>query len=238
MKVTFTDDEGFSETLTSVATDAVATAPAAANNPATGKPTISGTPQVEQTLTADTSSIADADGLTNVAYQYQWLAGGAEIDGATGSSFTLTAAQQGKTIQVRVDFEDDLGNSESLTSAATEAVAAKPIPLTATFENVPEAHSGAGTEFTFRLRFSESFKLSYTVLRDHAFQVDGGKVTKAKRVNGRDDLREIHIKPDGNGPVTITLPETTDCDADGAICTGDGRMLSNRNEFTVSGPDG
>ena len=238
VRVTFTDDEGFSETLTSVATDAVAAAPAAANNPATGKPTISGTPQVEQTLTADTSSITDADGLTNVAYQYQWLAGGAEIDGAAGSSFTLTAAQQGKTIQVRVDFEDDLGNSESLTSAATEAVAAKPIPLTATFENVPEAHSGAGTEFTFRLRFSESFKLSYTVLRDHAFQVDGGKVTKAKRVNGRDDLREIHIKPDGNGPVTITLPETTDCDDDGAICTEDGRKLSNRNEFTASGPDG
>ena len=233
VRVSFTDDADNQESLTSVATVAVAAAP---NQGATGAPTISGTPQVEQTLTADTSGITDADGLTTVSYRYQWMADGTETAGAAGASFTLTAAEQGKTIQVRVDFEDDLGNSESLTSAATEAVAAKPIPLTATFENVPETHSGAGTEFTFRLRFSESFKLSYTVLRDHAFQVDGGKVTKAKRVNGRDDLREIHIEPDGNGTVTVTLPATTDCDDDGAICTEDGRMLSNSTSVQVAGP--
>ena len=32
------------------------------------------------------------------------------------------------------------------------------------------------------------------------------------------------------------LPITTVCTADGAICTGDGRKLSNRLELTVSGP--
>ena len=37
------------------------------NTPATSAPTINGTPQVEQTLTADTSSIADEDGLTSVS---------------------------------------------------------------------------------------------------------------------------------------------------------------------------
>ena len=55
------------------------------NTPATGAPTISGTPQVDQTLTADTSGIADEDGLDNVSYTYQWIAGGSDIDGATGS---------------------------------------------------------------------------------------------------------------------------------------------------------
>ena len=44
------------------------------NSPATGAPTISGTAQVGETLTANTSGIADADGLSNVQYQYQWLA--------------------------------------------------------------------------------------------------------------------------------------------------------------------
>ena len=34
----------------------------------------------------------------------------------------------------------------------------------------------------------------------------------------------------------IVLPITTDCADAGAICTGDGRMLSNRMELTVSGP--
>ena len=46
----------------------------------------------------------------------------------------------------------------------------------------------------------------------------------------------ITVEPDGNGDVTITLPATTDCTDDGAICTEDGRMLSNLLEFTVSGP--
>ena len=46
----------------------------------------------------------------------------------------------------------------------------------------------------------------------------------------------IEIKPQGNGDVTIELPATTDCGAAGAICTGDGRKLSNSLSFTVSGP--
>ena len=49
-------------------------------------------------------------------------------------------------------------------------------------------------------------------------------------------LDMITIPWDGNGDVTIVLPETTDCEAQGAICTEDGRMLSHRLELTVSGP--
>ena len=123
VRVSFTDDVGNDETLTSVATSTVAARP---NTPATGAPTISGTVQVGETLTADTSGIADADGLTNVSYSYQWVAGGTDIGWVTGSTYTLTASEQGETIQVRVSFTDDAGNQESLTSAATEAVAAKP----------------------------------------------------------------------------------------------------------------
>ena len=38
--------------------------------------------------------------------------------------------------------------------------------------------------------------------------------------------------------MTVVLPATEDCDAEGAICSGDGRMLSSRLELTVSGPGG
>ena len=38
-----------------------------------------------ETLTAVTGAIADAEGLSNVAYSYQWLAGDAEIANASGS---------------------------------------------------------------------------------------------------------------------------------------------------------
>ena len=101
----------------------------AENTPATGEPTITGTTQVGETLTVDTSAIADEDGLDDVSYSYQWIAGGTDIDGATGSSYLLTSSEQGQTIQVRVSFTDDADNEETLTSAATATVAAKPNSL-------------------------------------------------------------------------------------------------------------
>ena len=122
VSISFTDDAGNEETLTSAATDAVSAA-AAANSPATGAPTITGTAQVGQTLTADTSGIADANGLSNVQYEYQWLADDADIAGATGFTYTLTDSEESKAITVRVSFTDDADNEETLTSAATDVVA-------------------------------------------------------------------------------------------------------------------
>ena len=127
LRVSFTDDAGNQETLTSVATDTVEARP---NSPATGAPTISGTVRMGETLTADTSGIADGDGLTNVAYSYQWLADDADIAGATATAYTLADADEGMAIKLRVSFTDDAGNEETLTSAATDAVAAANIPAT------------------------------------------------------------------------------------------------------------
>ena len=98
----------------------------AANNPATGAPTISGTAQVDETLTADTTGIADEDGLTNASYTYQWMADDADISGATGVSYTLVQADESKAITVQVSFTDDREHRETLTSSATAAVAARP----------------------------------------------------------------------------------------------------------------
>ena len=208
------------------------------NRPATGAPTISGTAQVGETLTASTSGIADADGLDNVSYSYQWTALGSDIDGATGSAYTLAEADEGKTIRVKVSFTDDRSNQETLTSAATSAVAAAPVPLTVSLENAATTHAGQ-TPFTFDLRFSEEFELSYVTLRDHAFTVAGGTVTKSRRLDRPSNVRwEITVVPDSNGDVTIVLPVTTNCDDQGAICTEDGRKLSNSLNFTVSGPGG
>ena len=126
--VSFTDDASNPETLTSAATAAVAAAP---NTPATGAPTITGTAQVGQTLTAVTTAIMDANGLTSVSYTYQWIRVATDntetnISGATASTYTLVAADQGTTIKVTVSFTDDASNAETLTSAATAAVAAAP----------------------------------------------------------------------------------------------------------------
>ena len=101
--------------------------PPPANTPATGAPTITGTDQVGETLTADISGIGDDDGLpAESEFDYQWIAGTTDISGATGSSYAPLVADLGKTIKVRVSFEDDQNNFESLTSAATGAVTASP----------------------------------------------------------------------------------------------------------------
>ena len=241
VRVSFADDAGNGESLTSAATAVVAAAPPA-NAPATGLPAITGTTQVDETLTADVSGILDTDGLTGATFSYQWMADGANISGAVGSTYSLVAADQGKAITVTVSFTDDAGNNESLTSSATATVDAAPTPLTAQFLDTPSSPHNGLTAFTFELRLSEEFALSYNTLRDHAFTVTGGSVTKARRLQ-RDSEEpnrrwEITVEPNSNADVTVILASTTDCDDQGAICTADGRKLSNRNELTVSGPSG
>ena len=124
VRVSFTDDAGNDESLTSAAAGPVSFAvqQQIVNTPATGQPTIAGRAQMGQTLTADTSGIADADGLTNVAYDYQWLADRADITSATARTYTLVDADAGVAVKVKVSFTDDAGNEEELTSAATEPV--------------------------------------------------------------------------------------------------------------------
>jgi len=86
----------------------------------TGTVTLTGNPSQGETLTAS-NNLADADGLGTITYQ--WLQDNYVIAGATGSTYTLTASDVGKTISVQASYTDGAGNSESVTSAATSAVA-------------------------------------------------------------------------------------------------------------------
>ena len=239
VRVTFTDDEGNEESLTSFAViispTLVTREEEAGNTPATGSPGIDGSPVVGQTLTAATSDIGDDEGIIKAAFAYQWLADDAAIDGSTKSTYTVASGDVGKTLKVRVTFTDDGGNAESVTSAATAAVKQ---PLTASVDDAPESHDGQSA-FTFELEFSEEPKtgFSYVTLRDHAFTVTGATVTNTRRLEpGKNHLWEITVQPDGNADVTVSLPATTDCDSQGAVCTSDGRMLSTAVELVTPGP--
>ena len=96
------------------------------DDPATGAPAISGTAQVGQTLTASTAGIADLDGLPGT-FTYQWeryAANGTtfEADIGTNATYTLSASEEGKKVQVEVSFVDNGGTSEGpLASAAYPA---------------------------------------------------------------------------------------------------------------------
>ena len=133
-------------------------------------------------------------------------------------------------------FNDTDETAESEENGEPEETTEGETPLTVSLEVTTESHNGTDA-FTFEIRFSEEFPLSYKTLRDLAFTVSGGEVLKAQRLDKPSNIRWlITVEPDSNGDVTVVLPVTQNCAADGAICTGDGRKLSTRLELTVSGP--
>ena len=108
--------------------------------------------------------------------------------------------------------------------------------MTTSFQGKPSSHDGQA-DFASELHFSEEFPVSYLTLRGYAFTVTGGTVGKAQRLTQCSNVGwRVTVTPGGDAGVTEVLPVTTDCNAAGALCTGDGRKLSNHNEFTVSGP--
>ena len=172
------------------------------------------------------------------------------VSGSVATITLVTAAFAGDAVTVDYTapsgeadarLQDVAGNAAASFSGqdATNATQAAD-RLTATVSAVPESHDGSST-FIFELRFSETprKRFSYKIMRDRAFTVTGGEVVKARRLEqGKNVQWEIHVRPAGDGPVTIVLPVTMDCTEEGAICTQDRRSLSNRLEITVPGPDG
>ena len=118
-QVSYTDGQGASETLTSASTLMVTNV----NTEPTGSLRITGTTAQGETLTADTSSIADADGLG--ALSYQWMRDGIKITGETNSTYTTVDADVGAKLSAAVTYTDLQGTAETLTSASTTAIANK-----------------------------------------------------------------------------------------------------------------
>ncbi len=117
VRVSYTDGHGTVETVTSAVTAPVTNV----NDPPTGNAVITGSATEDATLTADTSGLADGDGLG--AFSYQWLRNDVVIIGATGPTYTLGDADVGTAIKVRVTYTDGNGTHEMLTSAPTAPVA-------------------------------------------------------------------------------------------------------------------
>ena len=108
-------------------------------------------------------------------------------------------------------------------------------PLTAAFQDAPSVHDGSSA-FTTVLAFSEAADIDGAGFLG-TLDVSGGTVTDVQAVSGSDVQWTVTITPDGTDAVTVTLsPTTSGCDAAGAICTADGRKLSNAPSATIQGP--
>ena len=105
-------------------------------------------------------------------------------------------------------------------------------PLTAVFEEVPEEHDG--TEFAFRVRLSETVGKFSRSPRASSFAVTGGRVTGVEQIGA--GLWRVTVRPTSPSDVTVTLAGGRDCDDEpsGAVCTPDGRALSNTSSARVA----
>ncbi|MFM6325909.1 MAG: hypothetical protein ACKPHE_28170, partial [Microcystis panniformis] len=121
VQVSYTDGHGTLETVNSSATTKVTNI----NDTPTGSVTITGTVTEDQTLTA-TNTLADADGLGTLKYQWQQSSNGTawtNISDATNTSLTLGDPLVGKYVRVQVSYTDGHGTPETVNSSATTKVA-------------------------------------------------------------------------------------------------------------------
>ena len=122
-----------------------------------------------------------------------------------------------------------------------------PSPLRVAFEDVPRTHPGSGA-IAFRIVFSEEPDgLGYLTLRNHTLMAKLGgrpiRPTRSAKVDPPSTLRWDIVIPHmpiysrvANENFTLEIAPTEDCEAEGAVCTLDGRKLSNRAYAVVKGP--
>ena len=160
--------------------------------------------------------------------------------------FLSSAVEAGDTVTVDYTAPDGTDSirdtrgrkADSFSGQAVTNDTASP-PLTASAHDGPSSHNGQDA-FTFELRFSEDPKpdFSYTTVRDHAVTVTGGSVTYVRRLEPGKNVRwEITVAPGSSAAVIIALNATTDCSAQGTICTEDGGKLSSGPLLVGSGAE-
>ena len=175
--------------------------PTSTNNAATGAPSISGVLQQTEVLTADTASIADADGVG--AFSYQWIADGTDISGATSETHTITSTEVGKAISVRVSFTDGQGYSESVSSAATYAVVASGATTRLYWLATMTVGAVPGDGLYGYSDFAHSHLGAITAPQFTVADVQHSAIRVVYDLSGADNDLSLYLSPPFTGPFTL-----------------------------------
>ena len=192
------------------------------DSPATGAVTVTGTATEGETLTADTSGLADADGLDDATYTWQWVGtpsggGDADISGATSRTYVPVFADAGATLKVRVTVTDDEGHEATFTSAPTSAVtaASRPSVTVASDGDVTEGSAAAFT-LTRTGDTAQTLDVAYDVTASGNFGVTTGAGTATFPANSATVQVSVATTGDSaheaHGSVTVTLTAHTSAD--------------------------
>ncbi len=180
------------------------------NTAATGSLTLTGEVSQGETLTADTTNIADDDGLGVFIYQWERSQDGTNwtnISDASNKSYVLTPADAGSKVRVTLSFIDGKGNSESISSSATDSVISRNVaPISEDSTVSPVAKSGfvyqfKSSDFPFSDLNTGDTLSSITLINvatDSLLRYDGKTITSG--VDGFEILRSNLSK------LTLTVP--------------------------------
>ena len=184
----------------------------------------------------------DPDAGDTLAYAWTQPGGGSvTLSGAATATATFDAPgglTEDTTLVFTLTVTDAGGLSHhDQVSVTVEGPAPAALELmTAGVVSLPQRHDGS-TSFTFDLVFSEEVAIGYRTVRDSVFEVTSGEVTYVRRYSPPSNMRWVMtVAPSSDGDVVLVLPSGRSCDSNGAVCTSDGRMLSNRLELTIEGP--
>ena len=136
VSVAYTDNDGYSEVITSPDTQAVLIN-------YDGMLEITGILEANKLLTA---TLVDDNGFDELTVTYQWYADGVAIDGETASTLALTDDEVGKAITVMATYVDDDEYAEEILSEATALIAPAAANTPATFDGLTASVTNAVTD--------------------------------------------------------------------------------------------
>jgi len=157
-KVAYTDAKNFAESISS------ASVLVPYVNDGQAAYAITGTPAVGQTLSSSLTA-ADPDGAVAGVPSYQWqsqstgTASWQAISGATGATFQLSSAQQGQAVRLQVDYLDQQGFRETVTTGSVAIPVPVPVSPISSGKGTPIFDGGAGIKAAFPTTSSSDLKV-------------------------------------------------------------------------------
>ena len=131
----------------------------------------------------------------------------------------------------------------------TVTVTRKAPAFTATLDSVARRDfENQGVRYRFDVKLCEPVWIPYMDMRDHAFEVTNGTLTKAKRIRRHQRLHKGQVRMfsdhwrmtvEATNPtenVTVAL-QAKDCDRRGAVCTARGIKLGNSPSLELEAPE-
>ncbi len=223
------------------------------HDPSPGKPTLTATNQTATTLSFSVGCVTPGSSpVTNYQVEAQKTSDGSVVNHThkvpspcSTDTVTVPGLAGGTTYQVRArarnlwartgpwsDWVQSTTDAQQVLGGGTRDPDPTD-PLTASFEQVPSDHDGKAA-FSLQVRLSETVGNFSKSPRASSFQVTQGRVRSVKQVEA--GLWRVRVKPSSWREVTVRLAGGRDCAAKGAVCTPDGRALTNSSQASVGGP--